>query len=284
MFNDIKNFEMQSSEISFESQKLKCGKVINVYEIQGVHDLIQFIGYGKHINMQNNVFFRGQTQLYDGAMVPSLYRGIKNIIPVQDCFSARVNKLQRNTVGWKRFDRLVLDPLLQHYGYRTSWLDLVDNVWVALWFALHEAKTTTISGTDYVHYYPSQKEYSYIILMGSDANMGSGHNGVYKGKETILVDLRKSTPSYFLRPHAQHAYMIRKTDKYAADYSDLIIGIAKIPTSIGLKWLGNNEFLSLHTLFPPVQFDTGYAYLLKHHPEHAIGDTKTYGSIQMLSD
>ena len=47
-------------------------------------------------------------------------------------------------------------------------------------------------------------------------------SGVYEGSETKLVDLRKVLPSYFLRPHAQHAYMLRKTENYPEDYSDLI--------------------------------------------------------------
>ena len=45
-----------------------------------------------------------------------------------------------------------------------------------------------------------------------------------------------------MRPHAQLAYMLKKVDNCSEDYSDLVIGIAKIPTSLGLKWLGNNEF------------------------------------------
>jgi len=34
------------------------------------------------------------------------------------------------------------EPLLQHYGIRTRWLDLVDNFWTALWFGCQEARST----------------------------------------------------------------------------------------------------------------------------------------------
>jgi hypothetical protein len=43
------------------------------------------------------------------------------------------------------------EPLLQHYGLATTWIDLVDNIWVALWFACHKAH---ISGkrSQYLHF------------------------------------------------------------------------------------------------------------------------------------
>jgi len=30
-----------------------------------------------------------------------------------------------------------IEPILQHYGINTRWIDLVDNIWIALWFATH---------------------------------------------------------------------------------------------------------------------------------------------------
>lgn len=78
--------------------------------------------------------------------------------------------------------------------------------------------------------------------------------------------------------------MIRKNELYPADYSDLIVGVAKIPTSIGMKWLGNNEFLTLSSLFPAAYFDSGYAVMLKHIPEEEASTVNVYGSIQILTD
>lgn len=34
------------------------------------------------------------------------------------------------------------------------------------------------------------------------------------------------------------------------DYSDLIVGIARIPVKIGLDWIDNNKLLSVGSLFP----------------------------------
>ena len=139
-----------------------------------------------------------------------------------------------------------MESILQHYGVKTTYLDVVDNVWVALWFALHQAKTKSINSHEYVYYTENENKYSFIVLLASDTIVPSGkQDGVYCGTRTSLVDLRKAVPSYFLRPHAPHAYMLRKNEKCPSDYSDLIFGIVQIPTDIGLKWLGTMSFLAL---------------------------------------
>lgn len=286
MLYKIMNFEKKTpSDIVFEKVKLACGEEINVYTIETVHDLTQFIGFGKYMNNQEcNVFLRGQTDLYGGSLIPSLYRGRKNIVPITSKYNQRINKLKVDVDSFSQYDRTVLEPLLQHYGIKTTYLDLVDNVWVALWFALHQARSESINSHEYVYYSRNTNPYSYIVLVATDALTISDKNGVYEGNTTRLVDLRKALPSYFLRPHAQHAYMLKKKRDPIADYSDLIIGIAKIPTELGFKWIGNSEFLSVSSLFPAAYFDSGYKILLKKYPEEEQGTVNQYGSIQILTD
>lgn len=286
MYYIIDNFEEKTpSHITVETITLACENTINTYLIETVHDLIQFIGFGKYKNNQiGNVYFRGQTSLYGGSMIPSLYRGKPRLDSITYKYNGRINKVIKSKRIFSQYNRAVFEPLIQHYGVKTPYIDLVDNVWVALWFALHQAKTVSINSHEYVYYYESKEEYAYIILMASDAKEETKQFGIYKGTNTTLVDLRKATPSYFLRPHAQHAYMIRKNEKFPGDYSDLIVGIAKIPTIIGFKWLGTNEFLSFNSLFPASYFDSGYKILLKSYPEEDQGLVNHYGSIQILTD
>lgn len=282
----VDNFENKTpSDIEFEEATFKCGKTVKVYTIKSVHDLTQFIGYGKYMNNHgHNVLLRGQTGLYEGALIPSLYRGRTNVNSFTENYGRRINSLKREVRSFKQYDRLVLEPLLQHYGIKTPYLDLVDNVWVALWFALHQAKTKIINAHEYVYYYNNENDYAYILLIATDAIQISDKSGVYLGTETTLIDLRKALPSYFLRPHAQHAYMLRKKECAPDDYSDLIIGVARIPIDIGLKWLGNNDFLTVSSLFPAAYFDSGYAVLLKNYPEEDAGLVNHYGSIQIITD
>ena len=286
MYYIIDNFEEKTpSKILSEEITLKCGRKIKVYQIETVHDLTQFIGFGKYKNnMSGNVYFRGQTSLYDGAMVPSLYRNRTRLVTITDKYNERINKIISTKRIFTQYSRGVFEPLVQHYGVKTPYIDIVDNIWVALWFALHQANSVSINSHEYVYYHNSTEEFSYVVLLASDALEETSQFGVYKGKETTLVDLRKAIPSYFLRPHAQHAYMLRKNEMCPSDYSDLIVGIAKIPTSIGLKWLGVNEFLSLSSLFPASYFDSGYHVLLKNYPEEEQGMINQYGSIQILTD
>lgn len=287
MYYIIDNFEKKTpSDISVEEITLACGNNINVYLIETVHDLTQFIGFGKYKNNKiGNVYFRGQTSLYNGSMIPSLYRGKSRIDSITRKYNTKINKAIKEKRIFSQYNRAVFEPLVQHYGVRTPYIDLVDNVWVALWFALHQAKTVAIHSHEYVYYFDSKAEYAYIILIVSDAKEETTQFGVYKGHDTTLVDLRKATPSYFLRPHAQHAYMIRKNIEFPGDYSDLIVGIAKIPTTLGFKWLGSNEFLSLSSLFPASYFDSGYKILLKNYPEEEnAGGVNQFGSIQILTD
>ena len=218
--------------------------------------------------------------MYNGNLIPSLYRGCTKLESITVKYNQRMNKLKADIDSFRQYDRCVLEPLLQHYGVKTTYLDLVDNVWVALWFALHQ----TINSHEYVYYSNNTNPYSYILLVATDAINISDRNGVYEGATTRLVDLRKALPSYFLRPHAQHAYMLKKKGRVESDYSDLIIGIAKIPTELGFKWIGTSEFLTVSALFPAAYFDTGYKILLKKYPEDEQGTINQYGSIQILTD
>lgn len=286
MFYTIDNFEKKTpSDIKYETMSLACGKEINVYQIDQVHDLTQFIGFGKYKNNKvGNVFYRGQTSLYSGNLAPSLYRGKSSYEVITQNYNIRIKKVLSDVKMFQDYDRSIFEPLIQHYGIKTPYIDVVDNIWVALWFALHQAKSVTINSHEYIYYYKNMNPYSYIILLASDAKTETGQSGVYRGDKTTLVDLRKAAPSYFLRPHAQHAYMIRKNETAPSDYTDLIVGIAKINTKTGFEWLGTNEFLTVSSLFPAAYFDSGYEVMLKRYPEDEPGTVNQYGSIQILTD
>ncbi len=283
----VYNFERKTpSNMKWDEITLNCGKSVRVYTIESIHDLTQYIGFAKYINREEyNVFLRGQPDLYDGKMIPSLYRGKTNLSTTTMKYGQRMNSLIKKCPVFSDYKRNIMEPMLQHYGVKTTYLDVVDNVWVALWFALHQAKTKYINSHEYVYYCDNEKTDSFIILLASDAIIPSAtQDGVYCGTCTSLVDLRKAVPSYFLRPHAQHAYMLRKNDEYPGDYSDLIVGIARIPTELGIKWLGNNELLSVRSLFPAPFFDSGYAKLLHDYPDSDQSIIRQYGSIQIISD
>lgn len=245
---------------------------IPVYEINSFHSLTQFIGFGKYMNREvGNVYLRGQTSLYSGNLPPSALRSPSiNYAQRVSLYKKHINESLAQTKNFKDRDNLIIEPMLQHYGIRTYWLDIVDNVWVALWFAVHKTNSKIIDGREYIHIFENDgDQYGYIFLIGSDATKEDANKpGVYVGKQTTLVDLRKAVPSYFLRPHAQHALMLKKNSSELsdyADYSDHIVAIAKISVSNALKWIGQTGLLSVQSLFPPPYYDTGYEQLLNEY-------------------
>lgn len=95
--------------------------------------------------------------------------------------------------------------------------------------------------------------------------------GVTETRELVEVDLRKAIPSFYLRPHAQHALVVRKRDdgekSHDADYYDMAsqaIGILRVRVDVANQWLDNGDLASKGNLFPSPSVDQGYNSLLKN--------------------
>lgn len=262
------------------------GGIIPIFNITSFHTLTQFVGYGKYINRNfGNVYFRGQTTLYPEGLKPSLLRTQSSPARKISIFLRMQRELAQKSKDFGFYEPQILSPLLQHYGFKTQWLDLVDNLWVAIWFSLHNFDSFNCDGMQHVHISPQDNDtYAYIFLILVDATKEKeGLPGVYQGDNTTLVDLRKACPSLFLRPHAQHALMVKKTfSKNVFNYNDLVIGIAKIKTSDGFDWIGRNGLMSIQSLFPPTYYDYGYRMLLEQFKTSQEFFTE-YGSIQLIS-
>lgn len=198
------------------------------------------------------------------------------------------------------------EPLLQHYGIRTTWLDLVDNIWTALWFASH---TAYISGSNkqYIHYEISSQDFSYIYVLSfgkmkttlrkctkerirrlceKEGNLSKNIEkptyGFFETDDYTLIDLRYMTPSLYKRPHSQHAILARRS-AFSSDedinYDDARVCTLRIETQCALKWLGNGILSDVHFMFPPPKYDPGYRSFLekKIPPQPAF-----LGSIQYI--
>ena len=272
-------------------------KKVPVYHIDSFHLLTQFVGYAKYKNREiGGVYLRGQTSLYEDE------NNKKKIILSPSCFrstyadanlriSKVTNKLHSVLSTHKTLQEYPDDiafPLLQHYGMQTYWLDIVDNLWVALWFALHDFKTKIIENRQLCHIQETDNSNVYILLLCSDdyevRYKSKKIPGVHYGQKTVLVDLRRALPSIYLRPHAQHALMLRKYKIPACtDYSDLIVGVAELSKEKALSWIGHTGLLSAQSLFPSQYFDSGYARMLQFLAKTAVTEIGDYGSIQHIT-
>ena len=299
--------------VFFRMHKFSCGHKVPIYDIHSTGALNQIIGHVKFANAQyGNVYYRGVNDLYDNVL-PSLMRNrskgspsdlnqilnnIHNSGYFKDSLKLRPTKIPKiredhfkNQII-KRFNKYTVEALLQHYAGSTRFLDVVDNHWVALWMSVHKFGTHG-KGNEY---YMSSKRtlsmwdlyeksiknesitssniYTYILLLAMPYSQCESQYGIIETDEFVEVDLRKALPSIYLRPHAQHALVVRRRDKHnteqRASYYDMssqIAAILRLRIDRVEKWLGNGSLLTQENLFPSPSIDQGYNNLLLHSDE-----------------
>lgn len=195
-----------------------------------------------------------------------------------------------------------IEGILQHYGAPTRFLDLVDNHWVSLWMGLFQyctkkqvntysfyqkrqfdnvEKTSHLIEVAYENFKLKKEErlkqenkdleernkslYQYLLLLAFPYGKVTDV-GVEETDDFTIIDLRNALPSIFLRPHAQHALVIKKkgvkNDPLYYDVSGNVVGIVKIRIDRASEWLGNGTLMSVDNLFPSPLHDHGYDVLL----------------------
>lgn len=251
-----------------------------VLHVKNSHTFIQAAGYLKY-NLGRKyslgIVFRGQEQLYPD-LTPALFRKQKDPNP-NGPRARKIDNLVAEVISSRKVlravDNHVVEAALQHYGIRTRWLDAVDNVWIALWFACHSAIVTGQAGR-YLHFEQRNAisncpllhgQFAYVILLGYEQSLPSIHPGHCKGKRSEMIDLRVALPSQFVRPHTQHAIVLKsltKSGNTSVSFRSLICGVLRVNISDALSWLGDGLLLKTHSLFPPPKYDHGYHELLNN--------------------
>lgn len=229
---------------------------IPIIEFPNPQLLAGFAGYLKfQLKKKGNVFYRGEKTFHD-TTIPSLFRfdGTANIDDrriqlrknAYDKLVASTPPLFRSY----RFKRENIAPLLQHYGIKTDWLDLVDNIFVALWFAN----------------YNSKDKYSYIKFFIDQS--GESRLKVY--------DLRENHSSLSLRLHCQHGISVTKDIKVwnstNMDFSEYLVAIAKISNN---KFQLTGNIFSKEYMYPNLQLDNTLKLLSKDKFKNKLGEILT---------
>jgi len=218
--------------------KISGRKVLN---IPNPELLAAFWGYLKYqlAGQGKDVFCRGE-QNFHKTTIPKLFR------------SARINenelKKRKNIFdiicsripSWydaNRFKREDIGPLLQHYGIKTYWLDLVDNIFTAAWFAVFNNR----SEVGYI---------KFIVDKIDDYN------------QLNIVDLRKNHSSLSLRLHCQHGLSATLPSvsslTESIDFSSYMVAHVQIPTNI--RRIIN---IKKRYMFPDEEQDNTLKYLKK---------------------
>lgn len=194
----------------------------------------------------------------------------------------------------EKLNKYVIESLLQHYCGQTRFLDVVDNHWIATWMGLYNfemhgkhskfcnCKKRTLPLNDLYEKATNNKSwgvfktskltndiYVYIYLLAMPHSAKLPEFGITETEEFVEVDLRKALPSIYLRPHAQHALVIRRNDKNNTqqealyyDMSSQIVGILRVRIDKADEWLGDGTLMTKDNIFPSPSIDIGYYNLL----------------------
>lgn len=154
---------------------------------------------------------------------------------------------------------LAWEAILQHYNFKTRYIDLVDNLPIALYFA---GKPDSNLEDDH--------KFGYLFIYGIYVNRRIS-KGIWDGPYQRLVNLAEATNPKALRPHIQYAFSLLEKSvfnldlKYLhlrenifkltqCDYSKYVLAVLKIKRSKIREWLCFNSslpyFLQTETLFP----------------------------------
>ena len=229
------------------------------------------------------VFMRGQSNDYP-RMQPSMCR---NIDCTQNNFQVRYEAYEklvseiRNVNNLKRFQGEIGGAILQHYGIRTPWLDLVDNLFIALWFACHNR-----TNSEPFQYIPrSLGEFGWIYFLRLEDPMDREsifeNHGVIVGENSKWCDLRCYQTSLSLRAHTQHGIFASRSnlDNLSYDLGDFVVSAVKFPVTREFISL-LNEFIPFSTayMFPSSYYDNTYKNLRQGKVHDLIIDIeRSYG-------
>lgn len=202
------------------------------------------------------VFLRGETRCFANS-VPSLFRNAgkesERRWAAYKLFLSELQKLCPRLEGsrWQRTRHL--GAVLQHYGIRTPWLDVVRNLYTAIWFATHDFETR---GSCFVAT-PSEREHGYISL----------YDARPKGRGALrLVDLWGNDSSRHVRPHAQHGLSLARQDDDGdpppeQDLEPYRVAHVRFPNS--RKWTLSGHIFSTRFLFPAPEYDDSLRQLCR---------------------
>lgn len=245
------------------------------------------------------LLFRGQANLYGEIPLAGAYRSgkfkaspiVNRLLgkgegcvvdeDVLDSYLGNSTMVPQFDNGRRPLPYYALEGVLQQYGGDTRWLDVVDNIIVALWMAtrVYEpfGETFRYSGSSFPRRTVrdvvsggrrrDDKVYLFCIAVRDEEpkvdSSGQRLLGLTEACEFDLLDLRLALPARFLRPHAQHASLLKwRRDNDAVGSS--ILAIASIPAGVALDLVGGSELLSAASIFPEPEVDYGFAQLCSH--------------------
>lgn len=265
-------------------------EVLQVNSIQSFIQSLDYLKFKLHAKGET-IYYRGQHSLYDTGLddngkylfQPSALRSLKNpkvLQNVKATISQKVkifrSMLPRFADKAKYADK-VIEGVMQQYGLSTTWLDVVDNIWVALWFSCYRSDLPANIRIAKIANTKNWQERSFVHMVRRNSNMepaGFSYIFVLGGSEQVVdtVDLRVSVPSDFIRPHVQHGVLIRTVGVKDVNMFDLVKGIIRVRLQDALDWLGDGQIFQPSSILPPPNYDAGFKQLLMSESQYTGTD------------
>lgn len=256
---------MQESLISaFRKHRRRVGRLKTqvsegreVIHFDQLHDVMDFWGFARH-NLRNcgGIRVRGQTRNHKG-MVPYLFRGAQSDHEVSERYKVYrrlVVETKRAFPNMKRF-QTEIGPLLQHYGIKTPWLDVLESIYPAIWFATRKPANSKKSR-------PSTEEYGWLYFIAAQVD----------SQELEFSDLRADHSSLSLRLHCQHGAAVSRKGEGArsgfswtlsnADLNPFVVATVRFPNNE--RWNLSGRLFEQCELFPSARRDHTYGQLVSH--------------------
>lgn len=239
----------------FSRQSNAAAKLTDHYgstflSVENPEVLAAFFAFSSGQGIDTRVFLRGCIENYDRAY-PSLFRGLPN----DDIVGERMKRWNAYKyvlehiakLDGRRWHRAGLGAVLQHYGIKTPWLDVVRNLYSATWFATHNLHGAGADGI----VAPSKDDYGWISFFRRK------HRATRKRLRVTDISARHS--STHLRPHAQHGGSLAmqsdeaSSPNYCQDFNTFRVAQVRIPNTT--EWQLSGYMASTAFLFPSRRFD-----------------------------
>ena len=303
----------RADELHVENDICCDGSSCPVISVDTLEALIQAVGYLSYIS-DGPVLYRGQSNLYSPYIPrPSLCRNsvssdsrletVENYLSVSGCWNNDVfdipeskpilsseKPITNHSAIALKLEAYCVEPLLQHYGIQTRWLDLTDSLCHALFFSVVKDDPIDIddlpnagSSVDvnflnkhilnrsvYLPLNCEEKNYCYLYVLSVGKENHSSSSKLPKGIRRCangwILDGRKAFPSTYLRPHSQHSFMLfapslvneEAIDLFNSDYDSINCALFRMKTNDVLDWIGSGRLLSPMAVYPVLKSVSGY--------------------------
>ena len=247
--------ESFASQHGSSAQVHRCGDSVFL-SIERPSSLAAFFAFCSGQSLNTRIFLRGCTEDHETAY-PSLFRGLNHDDPRHEqanrwrAYQYVLHRFQ--DLDGQRWRRKDLGAVLQHYGIKTPWLDVVRNLYSAIWFATHDLQANGLDGKAQ----RTQEDYCSISFYRRKAPLAK--------RLLQVMDIFAQHSSTHLRPHAQHGGSLamqsdNATEQYRnQDFNRFRVAQIRIPNSA--EWTLSGHMVSTVYMFPSGDLDDSFRRL-----------------------